>query len=110
MIGDLDVRCSDEDDDGPWSDEDGLDPRTADPKQVRVSIFRPISSTSLRDTGLAALGRFAYTAEETVERLALIERALSELPAGSPGRKEDALCRAQRKLRGWAFHLEREDT
>lgn len=70
---------------------------------MRATATRNPTSTNrpLFGYGLTALGRFAYTATETADRLALIERALSD--AGDLD--TDALRRAQWKLTQWKRRL-----
>lgn len=109
VLGDLDILYGDdEDDDAPWdTDSTGNGGRVLDPKHVRVSVLRPVRrKDTLKHTGLAALGRFAYTPAETRERLTLIERALTERPTEVD---VDALQEAGRKLRRWAEHLQAHD-
>jgi hypothetical protein len=107
VLGDLDVLYDDEGDEALWSADSPQPTRDADPKLVRVSVLRPSRGKgTLRHTGLAALGRFAYTAEETQERLTLIARAVAEQPGVVD---VDALEAAAVKLRGWAHHLQDHD-
>jgi hypothetical protein len=72
-------------------------------ERMRATAARNPRSTQrpLSGYGLTALGRFAYTATETADRLALIERALAD-----PGDMDEAaLRRAHWKLKQWARRL-----
>lgn len=72
-------------------------------EQMRAAATRDHTSTKrpLFGYGLAALGRFAYTATETADRLTLIECALAD-----PGDIDtDALRRARWKLQKWERRL-----
>lgn len=72
------------------------------PAQVRVCVVRgPDPNHPLRDTGLALLGAGAYTAEETAERLELIEDVL----AGRVPGDLQLLESAKRKLLSWQRRL-----
>ena len=107
VLADLHILCDDEDEEAPWAEEETcLDPAAADPKRVSVVVLRGVDTRRpLVNAGLAALGRFAYTMDETQERLALIDRALA---ARLPAMDEYALRDAKDKLERWAHHLRDE--
>ncbi len=66
---DLHIISDEDSDDDAWSAEDtSLDPATIDPKRVSVMVLRGVDTRRpLINAGLASLGRFAYTPEETAE-------------------------------------------
>jgi hypothetical protein len=114
VLGDLDIQYDEGSEENGQDNNEGelwspdvpdRDWARADPKRVLVRVLKPVGKVTLLNSGLSALGRFAYTREETAERLAVIARALSERPAGLD---RAVLTAAERKLRGWAAQLERQ--
>jgi hypothetical protein len=89
--------------DGERIEDDDWD---SDPERVQVRVERKPhaqrQSRWARLYGTDSIGRFAYTADETSDRLALIEAELND-----PGEDTDteALSSAQRKLTNWSAHL-----
>jgi hypothetical protein len=79
-------------------DDDDLElPVTA----MRARVDRNVRGLPLKRRGLDDLGLFAYTAEETEERLALIGMARLQGTHSDP----ESLSSAERKLRFWAARL-----
>jgi hypothetical protein len=97
----------DETDDGT---DDEVDPRhEAGTDILTVCLITPretVTDWSRRvGSGLGNVGRFAYTAEETQERLSLIDEAMRTwAPEGT--RDNDVLWHARTKLREWLGMLE----
>lgn len=84
-----------------WDDKTG---KALPLEQIRVLAERPEAwdTDVLREAGLGSVGRFAYTASETVDRLELIELALADPELGSE--RVELLC-ARCKLEQWSRHL-----
>jgi len=83
-------------------DSDGNDIQLPD-EGVRVEVIRAHDERRpLRGRSLDGLGRFAYTAGETTDRLALVEAALA---AHDPDLDAEALFCVRNKLTQWAAHL-----
>ena len=88
-----------------WDDED----LESAPERVRVRVERKPhdqkQSRLSRPYGTDSVGRFAYTAEEATDRLAIIE---AELNDPRDDTDTEALASAQRKLTNWLAHLTKQ--